>query len=193
MLAGVLGPDESLDAERAARQLGVPVAEAIAALAALEHDGLVERLPGGAYRSAPLAVAEARRLYPSAVVLESLAVRVSPRFGRGALEALRRANARLLAARGDPPAAVAADDEFHRLLTAHCGNEHLLAAVRPVKRALLRYERVYMQDPARIERSVAQHDMIIAALAAQDHAAAAQLLRQNLARGLPDLTDVLEP
>jgi DNA-binding SARP family transcriptional activator/DNA-binding GntR family transcriptional regulator len=193
VLVGVLGPGESLDAGGAARELGVPVAEAVAALAALRDEGLVEQLPGGAYRSAPLAVAEARRLYPSAVVLESLAVRVSPRFGRAALDALRRANARLRGARGDPPAAVAADDEFHRLLTAHCGNAHLLAAVRPVKRALLRYERVYMQDPARIERSVAQHDAIIAALAAQDHAAAAQLLRQNLARGLPDLTEVLEP
>jgi DNA-binding GntR family transcriptional regulator len=138
-------------------------------------------------------VAEARRLYPSAVVLESLALRVSPRFGRAALEALRRANARLLDARRDPPGAVAADDEFHRLLAAGCGNEHLLAALRPIKRALLRYERVYMGDPARVERSVAQHEAIIAALELGDHAAAAHLARQNLSRGLPDLTEALEP
>ena len=65
--------------------------------------------------------------------------------------------------------------------------------MRPIKRALLRYERVYMVDPARIERSAAQHEAIVAALEAGDHAAAAQLVRHNLSRGLPDLTEALEP
>jgi DNA-binding GntR family transcriptional regulator len=192
VLVGVLGPGESLDVAGAAARLGVSGEEAGAALALLERDGLVEPLADGTYRPAPLAVAEARRLYPSAVVLESLALRVSPRFGRASLEALRRANARMLDARRDPPGAVAADDEFHRLLAAGCGNEHLLVALRPIKRALLRYERVYMGDAARVERSVAQHEAIIAALELGDHAAAAHLARQNLSRGLPDLTEALE-
>jgi DNA-binding GntR family transcriptional regulator len=98
----------------------------------------------------------------------------------------------LLDARDDAPGAVAADDEFHRLLVAGCDNEHLLAALRPIKRALLRYERVYMLDPARIERSAGQHDAIVSALESGDHAAAAQLVRQNLAHGLPDLAEALE-
>ena len=192
VLVGVLGPGESLDVEGTARRLGVTADEAAEALKALERDRLVDPLADGTYRSAPLAVAEARRLYPSAVVLESLALRVSPPFSRASLAALRRANARLLGSRDDPPGAVAADDEFHRLLVAGCENEHLLAALRPIKRALLRYERVYMVDPARIVRSAGQHDAVIAALEARDHAAAAQLVRQNLARGLPDLSEALE-
>jgi DNA-binding SARP family transcriptional activator/DNA-binding GntR family transcriptional regulator len=192
VLVGVLGPGESFDVEGTAQRLGVTRDEAAAALTALERDRLVDPLPDGTYRSAPLAVAEARRLYPSAVVLESLALRVSSPFGRSGLAALRRANARLLQARNDAPGAVAADDEFHRLLVAGCDNEHLLAALRPIKRALLRYERVYMLDPARIERSAGQHDAIVAALESGDHAAAAQLVRQNLAHGLPDLAEALE-
>ena len=192
VLVGVLGPGESLDVEGTALRLGVTPDEAAAALEALERDRLVDPLADGTYRSAPLAVAEARRLYPSAVVLESLALRVSPPFGVAALAALRRANARFFDARHHPPGAVAADHEFHRLLVGGCENEHLLAALRPIKRALLRYERVYMLDPTRIERSAGQHDAIIAALEARDHAAAAQLLRQNLARGLPDLSEALE-
>jgi DNA-binding GntR family transcriptional regulator/DNA-binding Lrp family transcriptional regulator len=192
VLVGVLGPGESLDVEGTARRLGVTRDEAAEALKALEGDRLVDPLPDGTYRAAPLAVAEARRLYPSAVVLESLALRVSPPFSRASLAALRRANTRLLGSRDDPPGAVAADDEFHRLLVGGCENEHLLAALRPIKRALLRYERVYMLDPARIERSAGQHDAVIAALEARDHAAAAQLVRQNLARGLPDLSEALE-
>ena len=50
----------------------------------------------------------------------------------------------------------------------------------------------HMREPARIERSVAQHDGIIAALERGDHAEAAQRLRENLSRGLLDLTDALE-
>jgi DNA-binding SARP family transcriptional activator/DNA-binding GntR family transcriptional regulator len=192
VLVNVLGPAAIADVASAARRMEVPDEDAAAALATLEREGLVEQLEDGAFRAAPLAVAEARRLYPSAVVLESLAVRVSPPAGRARLDALRRSNARFRQSRDDPAGAVMADDEFHRLLTAGCGNEHLLAALRPIKRALLRYEHVYMADPARIARSAVQHEAIIAALAAGDRAGAAQLVRQNLAHGLPDLTEALE-
>ena len=97
----------------------------------------------------------------------------------------------MLAAVGDASVAMLADDDFHTRLTAACDCEPLLAVLRPVRRALLRYEQVYMLDPARIERSVAQHDEIVRALARGDHAAAAQRLRRNLTGGLPDLTDAL--
>jgi DNA-binding GntR family transcriptional regulator len=172
--------------------VGVSAEAAAATLAALERDGLVERVAEHTFRWAPLAVSEARRLYPSVVVMESLAVRQSPRFDRATLDAMRAANARLRAATSDPAAAIAADDDFHRELTAGCGNAHLIAALGPVKRALLRYERVYMRDAARLERSVAQHDAIIDALERGDHAEASQRVRENLAGGLPDLTDALE-
>ncbi len=139
-----------------------------------------------------LAVSEARRLYPTAIVLESLAVQQTPSFDRATLGALRAANERLRAAAGDPAAAMAADHEFHQTLTAPCGNAHVLAALEPVKQALLRYERVYMREPERVERSVAQHEAIIEALERGDHAVAARLLSENLRRGLPDIETALE-
>ena len=86
---------------------------------------------------------------------------------------------------GDPAAAMLADDDFHARLTAGCTSEPLLAVLRPVKRALLRYEHVYMREPARIERSAAQHDEIVRALERGDHADAAQRLRRNLTRRPP--------
>jgi DNA-binding SARP family transcriptional activator/DNA-binding GntR family transcriptional regulator len=190
--AGVLDPDHALDLRTVAARLGVSIEAAATTLSALERDGLVEQVGVGVFQSTPLAVAEARRLYPSAVVLESLAVRQAPPFDVAALEALRAANERLRAARQDPAAAIVADDDFHHALTVGCGNDHLVAALRPVKRALLRYERVYMRDPARIDRSVAQHESIIRALELADHVEAAQLVRENLAGGLPDLREALE-
>jgi DNA-binding SARP family transcriptional activator len=208
-------PDESLAASlRAARE-----AEAVSGLTeALRHVERVlelwDRVPAaeqrsgialpsvlawaaeladdGALGTAPLAVGEARRLYPTVVVLESMAVRQMPRLDRAALDALRAANERLRTAAGDATAATAADDDFHRELVAGCGNEHLLTALDPVRRALLRYERVYLLETVRIERSAAQHDGIIEALERGDHAEAAQRVRENLAHGLPDLREALE-
>jgi DNA-binding GntR family transcriptional regulator len=192
LLVGILGPDEALDARAVAARLGAGPDEAAATLATLEGEGLVERDDDGRFRAAPLAVSEARRLYPTVVVLESLAVRQMPPLEGAALDALRDANQRLRAAAGDPAAAIAADDDFHRVLTAGCGNAHLLAALDPVRRALLRYERIYMREPERIERSVAQHEGIVEALARGEHAEAAQRVRENLSGGLPDLREALE-
>jgi DNA-binding GntR family transcriptional regulator len=190
-VVGVLDFHDWVDVRTVAERLFIAPATAEKWLAALEHSGLVEHA-GEGYRAAPLAMSEARRLYPAAVVLESVAVRRSPPFDREKLEALRAANASLRAAAGDPTAAIAADDDFHRLLTGDCGNDELVAALLPIKRALLRYERVYMADSERIERSATQHDAIIAALGRGNHAEAAQLLRENLAHGLPDLSEAVE-
>jgi DNA-binding SARP family transcriptional activator/DNA-binding GntR family transcriptional regulator len=190
-MVGVLDFDEWVDVKTVAARLGITTANAKKWLAALEHSGLVEQR-GDGFRAAPLAMSEARRLFPAAVVLESVAVRRSPRFGAEDLQGLRDANASLRAAVDDPAAAVAADDEFHRRLTAGCGNDELVAALLPIKRALLRYERVYLADRKRIERSVAEHDAIIAALERGEHAEAAQLLRGNLGGGLPDLSQAVD-
>jgi DNA-binding GntR family transcriptional regulator len=96
------------------------------------------------------------------------------------------------AAAHDARAAMLADHDFHAGLIAGCDSEPLLAVLRPVKRALLRYEQVYMDDAVRVERSVAQHDEIIRVLERGDHAEAAQRLRRNLTVGLPELTSALE-
>jgi DNA-binding SARP family transcriptional activator/transcription termination factor NusB len=162
----------------------VPRAEALAGVALPTLLGWAGQLAAPGSR---LGVLEARELYPLAVVLESIAIRNSAAFP---LAELRAANERMRA--GDPTAAMLADDEFHARLTAGCRSEALLAVLRPVKRALLRYEREYMSDPARVARSAAQHDEIVRALERGDRAGAARRLRRNLTGGLPDLTDALE-
>ena len=170
----------------------VPRAAEVAGVALPTLLGWAGELAGESAAPSALGVVEARRLYPLAVVLESIAIRWSPAFAPAALEALREANRHMRALVRDPVAAMLADDLFHARLTAGCTSEPLLAVLRPVKRALLRYEREYMSEPARVERSVAQHEEIIQALERGDHAGAAQRLRRNLTGGLPELTDALE-
>ena len=131
--------------------------------------------------------AELRELVPSLLMLESVAVRDSPTFDAEAIAALRAANRRLSESAGDPGAAAMADDEFHRRLTASCGNPHLLALAELTRKALLSYERVYMLSPERLAQSVAEHEVIVAALEQGDNALAASLVRDNFTSGLPEL------
>ncbi len=123
--------------------------------------------------------AELRELIPSLLILEAVAVRESPPFDRETIAALRAVNRRIAEAAGDPTAAARADDDFHRTLTAGCGNPGLLEVVDLVRKALLGYERLYMLSPQRLAQSVVEHDAIVAALEAGDHALAAERVREN--------------
>jgi DNA-binding GntR family transcriptional regulator len=192
VLASLLGDESSSSTEAVAERLHVGVDVAERCLAALERDGLVERGDNGEWRLPELDPRELRELYPAVAILETLALRQSPPFEPSTLAALKAANADLRAAAGDPPAAIAADYDFHERLTRDCGNPGLLAVLGSIKRALMRYERVYMHDSERIERSAAQHDQIIAALEAGEHGRASDLVRENFTSSLPDLASQFE-
>jgi DNA-binding GntR family transcriptional regulator len=131
--------------------------------------------------------AELRELIPSVLILEGVAVRESQPFDAQAIADLRAANQRLRDSADDPAAAALADDEFHRRLTAGCTNAQLLEVLDLVRKALLRYERLYMLSPERLARSVGEHEAIVAALESGDTALAAERVRENFTSGLPDL------
>jgi DNA-binding GntR family transcriptional regulator len=131
--------------------------------------------------------AELRELIPSLLILEGVAIRESLPFDTEAIAELRAVNQRLRDSADDPSAAVLADDEFHRRLTAGCENAHLLEVVALVRKALLGYERLYMLSPERLARSVGEHEAIVEALEAGDHALAADRVRENFTSGLPEL------
>jgi DNA-binding GntR family transcriptional regulator len=192
VLASLLGdaPSSSTDAVAERLDVGPDVAERC--LAALERDGLVERDDGGGWRLPELDPRELRELYPAVAILETLALRQAPPSSAATLSALKAANADLRAAAGDPPAAIAADYDFHDHLTRGCGNPGLLRVLGSIKRALVPYERAYMLDAERIERSASQHDEIIAALEAGDQGRASELVRENFTSSLPDLASQFE-
>jgi DNA-binding GntR family transcriptional regulator len=151
------------------------------------RDSDVEALAQHLRQADLLDPAELRELIPSVLILEGVAVRESPPFSAETIAELRAANQRIRDSAGDASAAAQADDDFHRLLTAGCGNARLLEVVELVRKALMRYERLYMLSPERQARSVAEHEAIVAALEAGDHVLAAERLRENFTSGLPDL------
>lgn len=191
LLAGLLGEAGTATPAEVAGRAGVSADAAAETLAALAREGLVEPMPGGGYRATRLDSRELRELYPAVLMLEAIAVRDAPAYSEAALDEMRAANARLRAAR-DSDDGSEADDHFHRRMTADCGNDRLLAVVLPVRRALLPYERVYFATAEHRARSAGQHDAIVDALAAGDHAAAAELVRENFTTALPELTAELD-
>jgi DNA-binding GntR family transcriptional regulator len=135
--------------------------------------------------------AELRELIPSLLLLEATAIREAPPFDADAIAALRAINQRVSDSEGDATAAAQADDDFHRRLLAGCRNAHLLDVVDLVRKALLGYERLYMLSPDRLALSVEQHEAIVAALEAGDHALAADRIRENFSSGLPTVEEPL--
>ena len=191
LFAALLGDAGTATPAEVAGRAGVSAEAAAETLSALAREGLLEPMPGGGYRASRLDSREVRELYPAVLVLEAVAVRDAPPFDAAAIERLSEANAGLVAAR-DAAAAARADDEFHRRLTEHCGNSRLLDVVRPLRQALMDYERVYFSTPERRARSVAQHAAIADALAAGDQGRAAALVRDNFTTALPELTAELD-
>jgi DNA-binding GntR family transcriptional regulator len=150
-----------------------------------DHSADIEVIAEHLRRADVFDPAELRELIPSVLILEALAVRDSPPFDDEAIAALRAANERIRDSEGDPKAAALADDEFHRRLTAECDNPRLLEVADLIRKALLEYERKYMLSPERLQRSVAEHEAIIAALEAGDQELAAQRVRENFTSGMP--------
>jgi DNA-binding GntR family transcriptional regulator len=93
--------------------------------------------------------------------------------------------------RSDAMAAATHDYEFHEELARHCGNEQLLATLRPLKRVMLRYEYHYMSAEDFVSRSVHQHEEIIQALERGDREAASALVEGNFRDSLPGILEQL--
>ena len=135
---------------------------------------------------------EVEELYPAVLMLEATAILHAPPYDAAAIEGLRDANAQLLAA-ADAEAGARADDLFHERLTERCGNDDLLAVVRPMREQLMAYERQYFSTAERRERSAAQHGAIVDALEAGDHERAAALVRENFTTALPEPSGPHDP
>jgi DNA-binding GntR family transcriptional regulator len=191
LFASLLGDAGTATPSEVAGRAGVSPEAAAETLSALAREGLLEPMPGGGYRASRLDSREVRELYPAVLVLEAVAVRDAPPYDDAALERMREANARLEAA-SEAEAGARADDLFHQRLIEGCGNQRLLDVVRPLRQALMAYERVYFSTDERRSRSAAQHAAIIDALAAGDQERAAAMVRDNFTTALPELTAELD-
>ena len=189
IVTGRLPAGTVLDEGALAVEVGVEPPAVREALCFLQRDGFVRDAGDGAFAVSELDEIELRETYPVALLLEGLAVRSTPGYPPEALVRLREINADMERDGDDPAGAATHDFRFHEELVRHCGNEQLLATLRPLKRRLLRYELAYMALPRNVGRSVAAHAAIVEALERDDRDAAATAVEQNFRDALPRLIE----
>ena len=190
IMAGALAPGTFLR-EKDLEAMGVsrtPIREALGRLAS---EGFLERLPHRGFRVPEESVANLLELYPIVASLELLAGRLAfDRFTAEDIARLRDINARLAEARdrGDVRAMLDLNTAFHRHITERGGNRRLALLLDDLRSQLTRLEHWYYSGRDRTQRSIQEHEEIIAAVERGHRARALELLERNMSLTYQSLT-----
>jgi DNA-binding GntR family transcriptional regulator len=190
IMAGALAPGTFLR-EKDLETMGVsrtPIREALGRLAS---EGFLERLPHRGFRVPEESVANLLELYPIVASLELLAGRLAfDRFTAEDVAHLRDINGRLAEARdrGDVRAMLDLNTAFHRLITERGGNRRLALLLDDLRSQLTRLEHWYYSGRDRTQRSIQEHEEIVAAVERGDRARALELLERNMSLTYRSLT-----
>jgi DNA-binding GntR family transcriptional regulator len=178
---GEFVPGSRLDETTLANRYGVsrtPVREALQQLAAA---GLIEMRPR---RGAVVATASPERLYEMFEVmaeLEAMCARLAARrISPEGLARLQAAQADCADHRADPDAYYDANERFHQAIYALSGNAFLAEEASALQKRLRPYRRLQLRVRNRVSTSYAEHESIVAALAAGEGERAAAEMRDHV-------------
>jgi DNA-binding GntR family transcriptional regulator len=166
-----------------------PIREALGRLAS---EGFLERLPHRGFRVPEESLGSLLELYPIVASLELLAGRLAlERFTAADVAELKTVNHRLAEARdrGDVGAMLAQNERFHRLIAERGGNRRLALLLDDLRSQLTRLELWYYSGRDRTQRSIREHEEIIAAIERGDRSRALSLLEQNMSLTYRSLVD----
>ena len=184
--------DNDLLAEgRIALETGVSRTPVREALLRLESDGMVRLLPKRGALVLPVSAQEWRDVLATRELVETHCVRQLIGAGRAAQVTARLDQAirdlRAAAAAGDVAAYVSADRDFHAGIVAGAGNTILNRLYGSLRDRQLRMgaanllEQGGLADRLRMDRTIADHQMIATAIAREDPDEAARLTVDHLA------------
>ena len=179
---GRLAPGDRLEEAALAARFGVsrtPIREALLQLSAA---GLIETRPR---RGAVVAEIGARRLiemFDVMAELEALCARLAARRADAAdLAALRADHEACAAATAEGDAYFYRNEAFHERIRAAGRNAFLQEQAAALHRRLRPYRRLQLRARGRVAASYAEHQAIVAAIAAGDGEAAAAAMRGHIA------------
>jgi DNA-binding GntR family transcriptional regulator len=184
IVEGRLPPGSRLPDVQLAAELGVsrtPVREALLRLAT---EGLVESDPNRGFFVAALCRQDVLETYPLVWTLECLALQSCGPPASDQVKALRQINVDLAAVPGDALRRQELDLRWHQTLVEPCANRRLKELLIGLKQVVRRYECLYMQDPARVRRSVRDHAEILEVLVKKRPRLAGRLLERNWRTGM---------
>ncbi len=206
LLDGTVAPGAAVGIDALARQLGVSPTPVREAMVQLEHTGLVTRAALKGYRAAlPLSARAMSELVDARRILELTAVHHAVPMSDSAVQELKAAhtdhvlsaeNIKQVAARGDSPAwsdmrrYYDADWAFHRVILSHCGNRYLLQMADSLSPQVHRLRQSIGHGLTDVDQAVAEHALVLRAIAAGDREAAEASMQAHLlavrARSLAD-------
>ena len=166
-----------------------PIREALGRLAS---EGFLERHPHRGFRVPEESLGNLLELYPIVASLELLAGRLAlERFTPADIAELKEVNRRLGEAqdRGDVRAMLAQNERFHRIISERGGNRRLALLLDDLRSQLTRLELWYYSGRDRTQRSIREHEEIIAAIERGDRARALSLLERNMSLTYRSLVD----
>jgi len=182
ILRGELEPGALLRQEELSRAMGVRRTPVREALMRLVSDGYVERLHRRGFRVAGGMMRDLVALYPILATLERLACETAfRRMTTAQLSELERVNGEIRRAteRGDARAAIARNQEFHRLLCDECENPRLVRLLDELSAEVMRLEIWSFSSETDREQTLHDHDEILAALRRKEYVLALETLARD--------------
>lgn len=194
ILEGHLPPGHEAVEQAIAEQLGMSRTPVHEAVLRLQHEGFVRVLPRKGIRVLPIEPADLEETHQVLVALEGAAAGLLAARGasavlaemRAATEAMRQA-----LAEGDRPGWAAGDERFHRLLLAGCGNGKLAGLGRTMADQAQRARSATAGLRPDTAESIAEHEAILAALAAGDAPGATAAVAAHRRRASQEILRVL--
>jgi DNA-binding GntR family transcriptional regulator len=183
IVSGRLLPNQRLVEADLTRTLGVGRSAVRAALARLEHEGLVEHERNRGARVRLVEEREAVEILEARAALEALAARhAATRAGEADIADLRRilSEMRCLLDRGDLLSASDQNAVLHERLLEIAGHATAGRLISTLKSQLVRFQYRTILVPGRSERSFAEHGRIVDAVAAGDPDAAEAAMQTHL-------------
>lgn len=178
---GVLKPGARLTETDLAARLSVSRTPVREALRRMETEGLIQHQPRTGAVVRRLDYPEIMELYEMRTVLESTAARLAARAASDVeIEELRAINAEMAGATGDGAALARLNRQFHHRLMDAARNRFLLKSVGSVETTMLILGPSGMAEPERAKEAVAEHEAVIAAIAARNGDAAETAMRHHM-------------
>lgn len=183
IVAGALVPGAQLVEARIAADLGVSKTPVREALIRLQRDGLVEIEPYRGARVLEPSAEDIREILELRLVIESQIARdlavTGPAHVLDALEDSVAASRSALAA-GAQQELLDSLTAFSDIFAGACGNSRMVKLLIDLRSVLLLIGNTSLRAPGREERSIAEHEAILAALRASDAEAAAAATERHI-------------
>lgn len=180
---GQLSPNERLVEAELAERFSVNRAHIRTALAMLDQDGLVVRLPHRGARVRVISDDEAIEIAETRLAIEAMVARQAAAkadaTGRAALRAIEKDMTRAVA-QGDSARYSQCNAALHRELQRMAGNATADRILNTLKSHLVRLQYRVFLLPGRPKTSLAEHRAIVAAVCAGDPDAAERAMRDHL-------------